>query len=427
MKILILTAGSRGDVQPFVALAQGLQSAGHEVVLSTASTFESFIAERGIRYAHMNDELLRLVDTAEGKAALEGKGKMSLLKKVQPMLRRMLDDAWAAAQAQRPDLLIYHPKTLGGYHIAEKLNRPAFMSLPLPLYTPTRAFPNPITPQNVRLGGLYNRLSYVVLRFALAPYMGTINAWRQEALNMPPLGRFASDTVRSSGQPVPVLYSYSPQVVPTPADWPPHVAATGYWFLDEQRDYHPPADLQAFLGSGAPPVYVGFGSMAATNPEEKARVVIQALEKSGQRGVIAAGWGGLKASDLPGNVFMIEHAPHDWLFPRVAAVVHHGGAGTTAAGLRAGKPTVICPFMGDQPFWGQRVYDLGVGPQPIPQKRLNADDLAEAIRAAVTDREMRRRAGTLGEAIRAEDGVGRAVQIIHQRAGVPTTQAAPLR
>lgn len=420
MRIVILTAGSRGDVQPFVALAKGLQSVGHEVVLCTAATFESFITSQGVPYAHMNDELLRLMDTDEGKAAMSGGSKLGLIKKVQPMLRAILNDAWAASQGA--EALIYHPKTLAGYHIAEKFNIPAFMSIPLPVYTPTSAFPNPITPQNIRLGGLYNRLSYAMLRFATLPFMGTINAWRAEMLDMPPMPRFGNEMVRSNGEPVPMLYSYSPHVVPTPSDWPAHAIATGYWFLDEQRGYQPPADLQAFLATGTPPVYVGFGSMPSTNPEDKARIVIRALADSGQRGLIASGWGGLKASDLPANVMMIEQAPHDWLFPQVAAVVHHGGAGTTAAGLRAGKPTVICPFMGDQNFWGRRVYELGVGTQAIPQKQLTAEALTEAIGTVVSDTGMQRRAEELGQKIRAEDGVGRAIQVIQTRLGIRTAQ-----
>jgi sterol 3beta-glucosyltransferase len=422
MRIAILTAGSRGDVQPFVALAKGLQSAGYDVVLCTAATFESFITSHGISYAHMNDELLRLIDTDEGKAAMSGGSKFGLIKKVQPMLRAILDDTWAASQGA--DALIYHPKTLSGYHIAEKLNIPAFMSVPLPLYTPTSEFPNPITPQNVRLGGFYNRLTYSILRFGTLPFMGTINAWRAEMLNMPPMSRFGNEMVRSNGEPVPALYSYSPHVVPTPTDWPSHAVATGFWFLNEQNDYQPPVELQAFLDAGTPPIYIGFGSMPSVDPEEKAHIVIRALENAGQRGLIASGWGGLKASDLPANMMMIEQAPHDWLFPCVAAVVHHGGAGTTAAGLRAGKPTIICPFMGDQPFWGRRVQELGVGTAPIPQKQLTVEALSKSIRTAVSDVEMQCRAAELGEKIRTEDGVGQAVKIIQTRLGITSPQLA---
>jgi sterol 3beta-glucosyltransferase len=170
--------------------------------------------------------------------------------------------------------------------------------------------------------------------------------------------------------------------------------------------------LQAFLNAGEAPVYVGFGSMIAESPEVTTRTVIEAFQRSGQRGVIASGWGGLRPSDLPDSIYLLKEAPHEWLFPRMSAVVHHGGAGTAAAGLRAGKPTVICPFIADQPFWGKRVEALGVGTAPIPQKQLTAEKLAAAIRTAATDQGMRQRAAALGQQLQAEDGVGNALKVI---------------
>ncbi|MBI5670288.1 MAG: glycosyltransferase family 1 protein [Chloroflexi bacterium] len=420
MKILILTIGSRGDVQPFVALGRGLQAAGFAVTLCTASSYASFVTDYGLKYAHMDDGLIRLADTKMGRAAVEGGSKLELMKQVQPIIRRMLNDAWAAAPGA--DAIIYHPKTLAGYHLGEKLGVPVFLSLPLPMYTPTSAFPNPVF--NLRLGGWFNRLTYAMLPLLSAPYMGTVNAWRKEVLGLPPRSRLAGETTAPDGRPMPTLYSYSAYVVPTPPDWPETAVATGYWFLDRRDDWQPPADLVRFLDAGAPPVYIGFGSMTGTQPEAKARIALEALAQTGQRGLLATGWGGLKAADLPPTVFALQEAPHDWLFPRVAAVVHHGGAGTTAAGLRAGRPSIICPFMGDQFFWGQRVADLGVGPQPIPQKQLTADRLAEAIRAAASDTAMQQRAAELGQKLRAEDGVGRAVAIIRQRLGVAQAETA---
>jgi sterol 3beta-glucosyltransferase len=412
MNVLILTIGSRGDIQPFVALGKGLKAAGHDVTVCTAQMFEPLVSEHGLDYATMTDEMIRLTDTVDGQRTLESGGKgFGLIKRVKPIIRQMFDQAWAAAQGT--DVLVYHPKTLAGYHIAEKLKLPVFMSMPLPAFTPTAAFPNPILPPNLRLGGLFNRLSFVVTRMVAMPFYSIIKGWRA-SVGLPPRWRFASEIVLPNGQPMPTLYSYSPLVVPTPPDWHPSTVATGYWFLEQRSDWQPPTDLLSFLNVDEPPVYVGFGSMPATDPEAKARLVIDALQKTGQRGILASGWGGLKASSLPQNVFMIDQVPHDWLFPRVKAVVHHGGAGTTAAGLRAGKPTVICPYFGDQPFWGQRVHALGVGPQPVSQKKLTVDNLASAIRSAVSDAEMQRRVAALGEKLRAENGVARAVSIIEQ-------------
>ncbi len=216
-----------------------------------------------------------------------------------------------------------------------------------------------------------------------------------------------------------MLGAYSPAILPHPADWPDSFHVAGYFFLDDPADWQPSPALSAFLEAGEPPVYFGFGSMSGRSPEKLASLILEALAKSGQRGLLLTGWGGLRAEQTPENVFVLESAPHSWLFPRMAAVVHHGGAGTTAEGLRAGVPEVIVPFAFDQFFWGARIQALGLGPEPIPQKRLSADRLARAISQAVTDSEMRQRAKSYGAAIRAEDGAARALEIIQRYFGEP--------
>jgi sterol 3beta-glucosyltransferase len=414
MKILITTIGTRGDIQPFIALSQGLQAAGHSAAICTAEGFRALIEARGVEYAYINNEMLALMQAQEGQAVIEGGGStVELLRKVRPILRRGLEDEWQAAQQFQPDLLIYHPKSLGSYHIAEKLGIPLILSLPLPFYTPTRAFPHPLF-ANARLGAWFNRFSYQLMKVANLLYAGITNDFRVKTLGLASKARFADLLVRANGEPVPILYAYSPQVLPVPADFPPHVHVTGYWFLQTEPGWQPPADLLRFLAAGAAPVYIGFGSMGGAQSAQRAAIILHALQLTGQRAVLASGWGGLQANDLPATVFMLDAVPHDWLFPHMAAVVHHGGAGTTAAGLRAGKPTVICPFIADQPFWGRIVHELGVGPQPIPQKQLTAERLAAAIDQAVHDTGMRQRAADLGERIRAEDGVACAVERIEQ-------------
>ena len=149
-------------------------------------------------------------------------------------------------------------------------------------------------------------------------------------------------------------------------------------------------------------------------------MVLHALARVKQRGILQTGWGGLSNADLPDDVFAVDSIPHDWLFPQMAAVVHHGGSGTTAAGLRAGMPTVIIPFFADQPFWGARVFELGAGPAPIPKKRLTLERLADAIRAATSDEVIRGRASALGERIRAEDGVRQAVEVLQHYLHITT-------
>jgi UDP:flavonoid glycosyltransferase YjiC (YdhE family) len=201
-------------------------------------------------------------------------------------------------------------------------------------------------------------------------------------------------------------------VVPPSVDWGQDVHVTGYWFLPPDADWQPPEDLEAFLAAGPPPVYVGFGSAVTGDAGQLTQVVLAALARTGQRAVLGVGWEALSGDALPEQVHAAGSIPHSWLFPRMAAVVHHGGAGTTGAGLRAGVPNVIVPFTSDQPFWGRRVFQLGVGPRPIPRRALSANRLSDAISTAVTDERMRTRARALGEALRREDGIAQAIDLI---------------
>ncbi len=303
-----------------------------------------------------------------------------------------------------------------GLALSEKLGIPFVQAYYFP-FTPTREFPNALVPmppggfpawtnclthrvaqqmlwQNYRLTD--NRARRQVLRMELAPFQGPFHSLLQEKQT--------------------ILYGYSPLVIPVPKDWGDFIHVTGYWFLEPPDRWRPPADLLDFLRSGPPPVYIGFGSMVHSKPGETTDLILQALALSGQRGIVSTGWGGLQKEKLPKTVFMIGSIPFNWLFPRMAALVHHGGAGTTSMGLLAGIPAVVTPFMGDQPFWGQRVYELGVGTRPIPRRHLTADHLAESIHQAVSDQSMRERAARLGEGIRAENGIAQAITVIEQRA-----------
>jgi UDP:flavonoid glycosyltransferase YjiC (YdhE family) len=257
--------------------------------------------------------------------------------------------------------------------------------------------------------GPLNRASHqLVVRFGDLSFRSILRRWRAEVLGLPP----AASWLSLKGRPVEKLYPYSPAIVPVPDDWGADSHVTGSWFLDEAADFRPPDALSAFLAAGPPPVYVGFGSLPADDARQRTALVIAALQQAEQRGVLATGWGGLAGTDLPHGFYQIEQAPHDCLFPRMAAVVHHGGAGTTAAGLRAGRPSVICPVFGDQPFWGRRVHMLGAGPRPIPRRKLTVAGLAAAVTQAVSDAQMRQRAAALGQAISAERGLENAMDLI---------------
>jgi sterol 3beta-glucosyltransferase len=424
MNVFIITIGSRGDVQPFVALGKGLKAAGHRVTLCTSSSFEPFICSHGLDYGYMTDELLKLMDSAAGRDAMENtngilgsiKTMIRLVKRAKPINRQMLKDSWEAAQVAEPDIVLFHPKALGGVHIAEKLDVPVMMAIPLPMIVPTAESPTIGFP-NWNIGGWYNKLTYAFVRMGFRMYNGTVNKFRQDILALHKFPKSSGLLRMADGRPIPVLHPFSTHVVPRPHDWPDNAYITGYWFLNRLNEWKPSAELKAFLDEGESPVYVGFGSMAGRNPRRIANIVIEALQQVNVRGIIATGWGGLALDDLPERIFGIDKVPHDWLFPHMAAVVHHGGAGTTAAGLRAGCPTIICPFFGDQPYWGRRVHSLGVGSKPIPQKKMTVEKLASAICEVTTNQTIRQNAEALGKKIRHEDGTANAIAII-ERAGI---------
>ncbi|MAU09440.1 MAG: UDP-glucose--sterol glucosyltransferase [Anaerolineaceae bacterium] len=421
MNIFINTLGSRGDVQPYVALGVALKARGHTVTVCTSARFESFITEHGLLYGYMNDEILALTDSPEVRdmmgntkdvfGAIRMVAKMA--KQVGPLQRKMVNESGEAALAANPDLVIFHPKAYGGPHYAEKLGVPSIMAPTLPQFIPTAEIV-PIGFPKLPLGGWYNRMGYsLTTRLTVMGVAQYTNAWRKDH-GLQPLSRFANFLRYQAGQPIEVMHPISKYVMPVPSDWPDYVHSTGYWFLDTRDDWTPPADLVAFLEAGPPPVYVGFGSMVGTDPETITQTIVAGLQKAKVRAVLATGWGGLQADSLPDTIFKLEQAPHEWLFPKMAAVVHHGGAGTTAAGVRAGKPTFVSPYFGDQPFWSQRIYELGIGPEPIHQKKLTADSLAAAVTEVTNNVSMRQKAETLGAQIRQEDGIGNAIAIIEK-------------
>jgi len=402
VKICILTIGTRGDVQPYIALGLGLKAAGHEVTLSTLDEFKSLVHQYGLLHDSLRGDFLKVARSTIGE---KGGNQLKRIRQYIEMAKDTLADEWTSAQ--RANVLIYSPAAIGGYHIAEKLEIPTFAAFPAPLYSPTREFPNPFLP--FRNLGPFNRLSHQLFaKLGPAMYRGPIDQFRKSVLDLPP----AKGENLLRGKPITKLYAYSEAVVPRPADWDESSVVTGYWFLDAPANWQPDPELVKFLQEGSPPVYIGFGSMFIGGGKQKTEIALEALRLAGQRGILATGWGGLKADHTSKDVFVLDSIPHDWLFPKAAAVVHHGGAGTTGAAIRAGKPQIICPFVGDQFFWGQRMADLGVSPSPIPQTKLTAERLADAIKYAVSDTNIRQRALSLGETVRAENGIERAVNFL---------------
>jgi sterol 3beta-glucosyltransferase len=415
MRVVIIATGSRGDVQPYLALGKGLLEAGHNVRLVTHNNFEGLVCSHGVEFWPVESDVQAI---AQSEAMRERIEEGNFLHLMALMAREAQRGAAALAEVglaacRGADLIL---AGMGGLYtglaLAEKLDL-SFVPAYLVPFTPTRSFPSVLTPNLPDWSSKWlNRISHQLTRQAIwQGFRRADQLARRDILGLPP-APLTGPYSKERRQGYPILYGFSPSVIPIPSDWGDEVRVTGYWFLDGGQDWAPSPELVDFLEAGPPPIYIGFGSMSSRDPKETAQLAIQALKLAKQRGVLLSGWGGLEEADLPGEVMMVESIPHTWLFTRMAAVVHHGGAGTTGAGLRAGVPSVIVPFFGDQPFWGRRVADLGVGPRPIPRKKLTTERLAHAIRQSVSDQGMRRRAAELGTRIRAEDGVSSAVKVI---------------
>lgn len=412
MQITILAYGSRGDVQPYLALGLGLKWAGHAVRLAAPEQFEAWVRGYGLDFAGLPGdpaELVRLLlDRARNNPFKLGP---VVVEYALPMALDMMSRVQAACADA--DLVIHSFLLASAGHMAARQRGvPDMGALLYPIFASTAHFPPPMFNPLPGNPALYNRLAHALVRFIFDSSNRLPYAWlRRKHLDLLPLGKWPFDGPRPS----PILYGFSPHVIPPPPDWPPSVHVTGYWFLDTDSGWQPPDDLLAYLDAGPPPVYVGFGSTVGEDMADVDRIAVEALRSAGQRGILMAGWAGI--GDVVGaadDVFVLDTAPHDWLFPRMAAVAHHGGAGTTATGLRSGVPSILIPFGNDQPFWGRIVQGVGVGPAPIPRRKLTAERLAAAIRQAITDQAMRDRAAESGGRIRAEDGVARAVEAINR-------------
>ncbi len=424
MRIVMIAFGSRGDVQPYIALGTGLLRAGHSVRVVTHSLFEPLARKYGLEFEPVSIDPRGVVEGEQGQDWLgSGTNAVQFLRRFTriagPLIARTMRECWHACQGA--EMLVFSPLGIGTVSsIAEKLGIPYWIGAGQPL-TPTSAYPIPFFPPApgwLPFGrAFYHRSSYLLSgRLFWQLLRSPINNARREVLGLPPLpASWLSRQMRQ--QSLPMLYYYSPSVLPCPPDWNGRNHVTGYWHLDEPsgvqaNDWQPPADLLAFLASGSPPLYIGFGSMRPRDPARLTSLFREALTQTGQRAILATGWGGMDVSDTPGSIYSLDFVPHDWLFPQLAAVIHHGGAGTMAATIHHAIPAVILPFFGDQPFWSHHYASLGVIPPPIPIKSVTVDRLVHAIEQAIGDTQMRERMKALSERVREEKGVERAVEVI---------------
>ncbi|MGA1876449.1 MAG: glycosyltransferase [bacterium] len=415
-KITILALGSRGDVQPLLALGLRLKAHGYQVCVATHGLFEGLVRSLGLEFFFVQVNPREALDSQAGQAALAyGLNPLRSYLHFTNMVKQVMMQAGADClrACQSTEAVLF--STMASYfapHIGEKFSIP-IIAAPLQPLHPTRAFPSWFSPVQWNLGGAFNRFTYfLTYQITWLPYRSIVNQWRVEYLSLPPISirkNYSRKLLKQKGL---VIYGISPTILPKPADWGDNIEITGYWFLNRPADWQPPCDLVDFLSDGPPPVYFGFGSVSGFKVERVMSKVLEAISITRCRAILATGWGGLSQSDLPAHVYKVEFIPHDWLFPHLAAAVHHGGAGTTAASLRAGIPTIIVPFYLDMPFWGRRVADLGVGPEPVQGRKLSAEHLAAVITHVLRNEEMRKRAAMVGSRIRNEDGLTRAVEAI---------------
>jgi sterol 3beta-glucosyltransferase len=406
MQITMLTVGSRGDVQPFVAFGVGLQDVGHRVRICTHARFEPLVEGQGLEFAPLaQGAVARRGETEEGRRWAEHWSRwmpawVGLLQDARSVARRRLGDAAAACDGA--DVIVASNLTqLLGWQLARDLDVPVVRALlNAPSYWMARRSRPPVARALRQLAWLGAR-----------PWLNRV---RRDALGRPRLPlREPIGTLEAAGELV--LYPFSPAVFPRPEGWGAATEVTGYWFLNQAVDPEPSDELRAFLDAGPAPIYVGFGIQIDHDPRATTETILKTLRRAGLRGVLQRPRESLAGAALSDDVLAVGGVPHDWLFERCAAVVHHGAAGTTATALRAGVPAVIVPHNSDQFSWGRRMAELGVSPLPIPRRRLSIDRLEPAVVAATTDHELRERAEILAGRIRSEEGVARAVQVFERQ------------
>jgi UDP:flavonoid glycosyltransferase YjiC (YdhE family) len=408
MRIVIVAVGTWGDVRPIVILGQALQKSGYDVLLIATEEFRVWVQARGINFVALSVNLQALADIDMTNPL---KAIQTLRRFVAPTLVQMGKDI--AAVLREGDTLMLSEWVLGVLNGIVEKHRTRLILINLQPLLPTSEFPPSFMPPLPAWMSASNRaMGYLFQWFTWLIYGSVGNQLRTTYLSIPKQTWTGHRAMLNS---TPSLLLASRHVVPVPADWKSHQRVTGYLF-DEDDAWQAPQDLLNFLDAGEKPVYIGFGSMSAIDkhPEMTTRLILEAVSRSGRRAILPNDWEGIGALDLHKDIFLLKYAPHTWLFPRMAAVVHHGGAGTTASGLKAGVASVIVPVIIDQPFWAQRVYELGVGTKPIPRRKLTAEKLAAAITEATTNRAIQDNVTELSRKIAAEDGIDEAVKTMHE-------------
>jgi sterol 3beta-glucosyltransferase len=411
--VSILTSGSRGDTQPYIALGVQLKKLGFHVRLTAFEVYKDLVEGYGLEFCAKSGDVQRVMASQIGQEAMRADNPLKMMlsfSKLRVYVARMQEDLFDACRGA--DLIIFHPGAPIGHFAAQEFGIPSIFASPFPM-TPTREFPSLIIYGRGSFGQSLNLFSHHVLEQVMwSASRGAIkDFWKKRGLKIP--DDLQNPYSRHITPKSPTFISCSNYVFPRPKDWPQAVHCEGYWFLDELGTWTPPERLQEFIARGEKPVFIGFGSLGnRADVRQAAQISIEAIKLSGMRAVLSLGrLSEDTIGDLPKSVFLLESAPHSWLFPKMSAVVHHGGAGTTAEGLRAGIPSIIVPHSNDQFAWGRRVYELQAGPLPIPRKKLTVERLADALRESQSPK-IKAAAALLGQNIADERGAQKMAEIV---------------
>lgn len=414
LHFICLTIGSRGDVQPYIALGLGLKKKGHRVTVVTHEEYKDWVESFGIQHRVVGGDPGRLMKLSVENKTFSPEFFKKTVQDFRSWLDDLLADAWEACRDA--EVLLESPSAMAGVHIAEALGIPYMRTFTMP-WTKTSEFPHPFFSPP---GGspFFNSASYILFNNVLwRAASDQINTWRKTML-----GLGETDMGHAAQSKLAYIYDFSQAVVPKPLDWGDNITISGYWFLENAEiDWEPPSDFLRWMEQarkdGKPIVYIGFGSITVPRPNRLLAQIVRAATRSDVRAIISKGWANrmnnvddLQEVTIPPSCFVLDKVPHDWLFPRIDAAMHHGGAGTTGASLRAGIPTLIKPWFGDQFFWASRVEKLGAG---IRVHTFRVNEISDALVRATTDSAMKEKAAQVGRKIRAEDGVHTAIYTIY--------------
>jgi sterol 3beta-glucosyltransferase len=413
MNISIITLGSRGDIQPYIALGLGLKNNGFNVKIITNENFNDFVKSYNLVFHSLRGDVHALVNSEEGKNLLESGYSLKFITKFTKLMSSYFENFFddMIEGAKDSDFIIFSPLCFVAQEVAEYLGIKS-MGANLQPFNRTKEFPSFMLPEKFNFIPGYNMFTHIAFEQAIWQSVRYIvNKNIVQKLNRKKIGLWGKRNNLEKNN-FPMIYGFSKHIINRPYDWKSNHHITGYWFLDTKENWIPEDSLLKFLDTDKKIIYAGFGSMVNRDPEETSNMIIKSIKGLNIKLIIMTGWGGLSINQEHEDIYVVNQIPHDWLFPKINGAIHHCGAGTTSATLKAGIPNISIPFFGDQHFWGNRVYKLGLGTEPINRKDLDSINLRNAIINATTNENLINRSKIISKKINAENGVESAVKVI---------------